>query len=63
MYNKQLDTIATIAADYAFQDKNQNIVEARSNVVLTNSDHEQLNTEQLFWNSDTKKYTQIFCRH
>ena len=61
VYNKQLDTIATIAADYAFQDKNQNIVEARSNVVLTNSDHEQLNTEQLFWNSDTKKiYTDAF---
>ncbi len=61
VYNHRLDTIATILADYAIQDNNQNIVEARSNVVLTNSNQEQLNTEQLFWNSETKKiYTEDF---
>mgnify|MGYP001988810272 FL=1 len=61
VYNHRLDTIATIAADYALQDKNQHIVEARSNVVLINSQQEQLKTEQLFWNSETKKiYTEDF---
>tara|TARA_B100000902_G_C27313943_1_gene920107 strand:- start:3421 stop:3876 length:456 start_codon:yes stop_codon:yes gene_type:complete len=61
VYNQKLDTIATIEADYALQDKNQHIVEAKSNVVLTNLNQEQLNTEQLFWNSETKKiYTDDF---
>ena len=55
VYNQKLDTIATISADYAIRDQSKHTVEARRNVILTNSDMEQLNTEQLFWNSETQK--------
>ena len=61
VYNQNFDTIATISADYAIQNKITHIVEVSRNVILINSDMEQLNTEQLFWNSETKKiYTDDF---
>ena len=49
VYNQNFDTIATISADYAIQNKITHIVEVSRNVILINSDMEQLNTEQLFF--------------
>ena len=61
VYNQKLDTIATISADYAIQNNSKHTVEVRHNVILTNYDMEQLNTEQLFWNSEKQKiYTDDF---
>ncbi len=61
VYNHKLDTIATISADHAIQNKIKHTVEVSRNVILINSEMEQLNTEQLFWNSETKKiYTNDF---
>ena len=39
----------TITADYAKHIPNQHWMEAQSNVVVTNKDGDQLNTEQLIW--------------
>ena len=61
VYNKQLDTIATITSDFAIQNKNKKLVEASKNVILTNSKNEQLNTQTLFWDSNNNKiYTDDF---
>ena len=61
VYNQRLDTIATITSDFAIQNKNKKLVEASQNVILKNLHNEQLNTQKLFWNSDTKKiYTDDF---
>ena len=61
VYNQRLDTIATITSDFAIQNKHKKLVEASQNVTLTNSNNEQLNTQKLFWDSNTKKiYTDDF---
>ncbi len=61
VYNRDLDTIATISSDFALQDKSVDIVEARKNVVLKNNQQHHLNTETLFWNKKTKEiYTDDF---
>ena len=61
VYNKQLDTIATITSDFAVQNKTKKLVEASKNVILTNSNNEQLNTQKLFWDSNENKiYTDDF---
>mgnify|MGYP002879866179 CR=1 FL=1 len=61
VYNQRLDTIATITSDFAIQNKHKKLVEASQNVILKNSHNEQLNTQKLFWNSNTKKiYTDDF---
>ncbi len=61
VYNQRLDTIATITSDFAIQNKNKKLVEASQNVTLKNSNNEQLNTQKLFWDSNTKKiYTDDF---
>ena len=49
VFDSNLDTIATIFADSAIQKKDQDMVEMRKNVILRNSNNEQLHTENLFW--------------
>ena len=61
VYNKKLDTVATIFSDFALQDNHAKVVEVKKNVVLKNSKNEQLNTEKLFWDRDKKQiYTDDF---
>ena len=60
-YNMHFDTLATISANYAYEHTDQDIFEVRKNVILTNNLNEQLTTEKLFWNRNTKKiYTDDF---
>jgi len=61
IYNQKLDTIATISSGFAVQNNNKKLVEVKKNVVLKNSQNEQLNTETLFWDKDKKQiYTDEF---
>ena len=61
VYNKQSDTVATIIADEATECKTSKIIELKKNVLLRNFKDEQLNTEKLFWNQETKNiYTDEF---
>ncbi len=61
IYNQKLDTIATISSGFAVQNNNKKLVEVKKNVVLKNSQNEQLNTEKLFWDKDKKQiYTDEF---
>ena len=61
VYNNDFDTVATISSDFAIQNKNENLVEVKKNVILTNSKNEQLSTEKLFWDRETKTiYTDDF---
>ena len=60
-YNPDLDTLATISANFATENQEKDIFEVRKNVVLTNAQNEQLNTEKLFWDRSIKKiYTDEF---
>ena len=54
-YNLDLDTLATISANFATENQEKDIFEVRKNVVLTNAQNEQLNTEKLFWDRSRKK--------
>lgn len=59
VFNVNLDTVLTIKSDYAFQNKTDDIFEAKKNVILINSMNEQLMTEHLIWNTKSKKiYTE-----
>lgn len=61
VYNHFLDTIATISADFAIQNKDQQLIEVRKNVILNNLNQEELVTEKLFWNRKLKTiYTDDF---
>ena len=53
-YNKALDTIATISSDFAIENKHNEIVEVKKNVILKNNQQHQLSTEQLFWDRQNK---------
>lgn len=54
VFNVKLDTILTIKSDYAFQNKIDDVFEAKKNVILINSKNEQLMTEHLVWNTKSK---------
>jgi len=54
VFNVKLDTILTIKSDYAFQNKIDDVFEAKKNVILTNNKNEQLMTEHLVWNTKSK---------
>ncbi len=63
-YEKTGELKAEISANWAQQDITTEIWETRSNVVLTNSEGQKLETEQLFWDRKkaivyTEKYTKI----
>ncbi|MFA6951073.1 MAG: LPS export ABC transporter periplasmic protein LptC [Lentimicrobiaceae bacterium] len=53
-----------ITANYGINKESERIMEAKSNVVVTNHlKGEQLNTEHLVWNQNTKKiYSDIFVK-
>jgi LPS export ABC transporter protein LptC len=52
-----------ISAQYAIQKETENIIEGRNNVEIVNQKGEKLNTEQLFWNKNTKMiYTEKFVK-
>lgn len=53
LYENTGEINAEITANWAKQDLNTELWEARSNVVVTNAEGQKLETEQLFW--DTKK--------
>ena len=54
VFNVKLDTILTIKSDYAFQNKIDDVFEAKKNVILINKKNEQLMTEHLVWNTKSK---------
>ena len=54
VFNVKLDTILTIKSDYAFQNKIDDVFEAKKNVILINNKNEQLMTEHLLWNTKSK---------
>ena len=54
VFNVKSDTILTIKSDYAFQNKIDDIFEAKKNVILINNKNEQLMTEHLVWNTKSK---------
>ena len=59
VFNAELDTVLTIKSDYAFQNKADDVFEAKKNVILINNKNEQLMTEHLIWNTKSKKiYTE-----
>jgi LPS export ABC transporter protein LptC len=53
MYEKTGELKAEIVANWALHDHTTKIWEAKSNVVITNSEGQQIETEQFFW--DQKK--------
>ena len=54
VFDVKLDTILTIKSDYAFQNKIDDVFEAKKNVILINNKNEQLMTEHLVWNTKSK---------
>jgi len=61
VYNQNSDTTAIMSSEFAIQKKNEQLVEAFNNVILRNSKNEQLNTEKLFWDGNSKTiYTDDF---
>lgn len=60
VFNNHFDTIATISSNVAIHNKENDLIEIKNNVVLSNNKNEQLITERLFWNNETKKiYTDV----
>ncbi|MEP7170002.1 MAG: LPS export ABC transporter periplasmic protein LptC [Bacteroidota bacterium] len=62
-YDDTLNVISTLTANYAINREEENIMEARNNVVVVNKKGEMLNTEHLIWNQKTKKiYSNEFAK-
>ena len=62
VFNAELDTVLTIKSDYAFQNKADDVFEAK-NVILINNKNEQLMTEHLIWNTKSKNLHRRTCHH
>lgn len=61
IYDKNLRELAVITSDSALDQKEKEVVKVSNNVILTNSENEQLNTDSLIWNKHDKKiYTDGF---
>ena len=62
-YDDSLHITSTLTAGYArYYEKQQNIL-IRNNIVIVNKKGEQLNTEELVWNQNIKKfYTEKFVK-
>jgi len=62
--NENMEIESTITAEYGIVLKKDNIMRARRNVVVISlKDNEQLNTEELIWDMNTKKiYTDEFVK-
>ena len=54
VYNQNLDTVASITADFAIQNKAKKLVELQKNVILISEENQELSTEVLFWDIDKK---------
>lgn len=62
-YDSLMKQESKMSAEYAIQKETENIVEGRTNVEIINKKGEKLNTEQLFWNQDTRLiYTDKFVK-
>lgn len=62
-YDDSLHVISTLKANYAISREQEDIMEARNNVVVVNQKGEQLNTEHLIWNEKTRKiYSDVFAK-
>ncbi len=52
-----------LTANYAIDKQTENIMEAKNDVVIVNSEGEQLNTEHLIWDRKTRKiYSDVFVK-
>lgn len=60
-YDREGNIENTIQSEYGISYENRNLVILRNNVEVVNSKQEQLQTEELFWNRETRKiYTDKF---
>ena len=60
-YDEELNELAVISSDHAIENKEEDIVKVSKNVILINSNNEQLNTDYLIWDKLNKKiYTDDF---
>ncbi len=61
-YDDGLNIISTLKANYAINREQEDIMEARNNVVVVNEKGEKLNSEHLIWNKRTHKiYSDVFA--
>jgi LPS export ABC transporter protein LptC len=49
-YNKQLNPETQLTANYAIKYDDKDVLEAKGNVIIINSNGEKLNTEHIVWN-------------
>lgn len=56
-YDSTMKITSTLKSDYAINRTAIGIIEAKGNVQVVNEKGEQLNTEELFWDSKTEKIT------
>ncbi|MBS1647046.1 MAG: LPS export ABC transporter periplasmic protein LptC [Bacteroidetes bacterium] len=62
-YNDKGEVKTTLKANYGIKYTESKKIEVKYHVVVTNINHEVLNTEQLFWDENTHKiYTQEFVK-
>ena len=62
-FDQNMNVSSTLKSDYAIRKDDEQIMEARSNVVVINERGEQLNTEHLVWNEITSKiYSDEFVK-
>lgn len=62
-FDNDMHVISTLTANYAVRRDQENIMEAKNNVVVVNQKGEQLNTEHLIWNEKTRKiYSDVFAK-
>ena len=62
-FDAGMNVISTLTSNYAVTREEQQLMEARNNVIVVNQKGEKLNTEHLTWNQKTKKiYSDVFAR-
>lgn len=62
-YDDSLHITSTLTSKYAIRKDNEQIMEAKNDVVVVNTKGEKLNTEHLIWDEKTRKiYSQEFVK-
>jgi LPS export ABC transporter protein LptC len=62
-YDDQMNISSTLTSGYAIRKDNENLMEAKNDVVVVNAKGEKLNTEHLVWNETTSKiYSEEFVK-
>ncbi|MBK7390407.1 MAG: LPS export ABC transporter periplasmic protein LptC [Bacteroidetes bacterium] len=62
-FDENLNVTSTLTSKYAIRKDNENIMEAKNDVVVVNEKGEKLNTEHLIWNERTHKiYSDKFVK-